>query len=125
MFEELRKYIQEWEKIENIKPKNETQFIKGFIDFLENMEDDRDIEFQGDGAYFGKQISIGFNRVNAGTDKYLNFEVAYNSKHISIYTGKNDGYWTPEYVNIDSKHNFFIPLQKQLKNTLMSAFGLE
>ena len=125
MFEELKKYIQDWQKVENIKPKNETKFIKLFISFLEQIEDDRDIEFEGEGAYFGKQVSIGLHRATAGTDQYLDFEIAYDNKQISIYTGKHEGFWTPEYVRIDRQHNWFVPLQKQLKATLMSAFGLE
>lgn len=123
MFEDLKKYIKEWNYFEGIKPQNDTNFIKMFIDFISKIDDSNDIEFDGDGSYFGKQVSIVYNR-HYNCDFYLNFEVAYYKSKISVYSGKHNGFWTPEFIIIDSEHEFFEQLYSQLHKTLLWAFGL-
>jgi hypothetical protein len=123
MFEELTEYLKNWHSSE-LCPKNEEEFIDLFIDFLNKIDDDRDVTFDGDGAYFGKQITIGWNSGVWSADECLHFEVAYSPNKISVYTAKHNGFWTPCYLEIKSNHPRFFDVQKNLYVLLYRVFGL-
>jgi ribonucleotide reductase beta subunit family protein with ferritin-like domain len=110
MEQNLIEYIREW-KTNKIKPENEETFITLFLEFIENF--DGHFQFDGDGAYFGKQIVI--SRHNMGYDE-LTFEIAYSSNSISIYTGHHSGFWTPEFIQMTDSHSDF----KKIKNAVVS-----
>jgi hypothetical protein len=59
--ENLKEYIKNWTIIEGNKPCNEDLFINEFIDLITNLSDDRDVTFDGDGSYFGKQVTLHLN----------------------------------------------------------------
>jgi hypothetical protein len=107
----LKEYIENWNSIKGVKPENESEFVSLFCDFL--FEADLYMEFDGDGAYFGKQISIHEN--SYFSDSVFNFEIAYSNENISIYSGNHNGFWVPEYVSMTSEHKDF----SNLKNSIM------
>lgn len=116
-------YISDWLAIDNIKPKNEDFFIDNFILFIRGIDDCNDFQFEGDGSYFGKQVSITKDRPYTHR-QLLSFEICYNGNNISIYTGNHNGFWTPEFVNMDSKHLRFKELKCALHDTIYKLIGL-
>lgn len=123
MTKDLKTYIDNWRKIEEIKPKNEPTFIEMFIEFLNGVDDERDISFDGDGSYFGKQITV-IQNWPYGSDRGYGFEISYCSKIISVYTAAHDGYWTPEFIKLEIGEPYFDELKKALHDTMYKLFGL-
>lgn len=112
MEEWLINYIRDWKNSPSPKPINDDVFLFHFIAWIKSEKNMLEFEFDGAGAYFGKQITISrFN--NYGYD-ILRFEIAYTNTIIKIYDGNNEGYWVPEYVDINVDHQLF----KELKETL-------
>ena len=124
MFKELENYLTNWFNIENIKPKNEPVFIQEFIKFIspENFEN-LQFSFDGDGSYFGKQITVSiFNNWNSGY--LLQFEICYDYKKISVYNANHNGFWTPEFIDIEKNNGNFSKLQTKLSKLLFHFFGI-
>jgi len=119
--EVLEKYIEKWEAVEGIKPKNQKVFIDSFIEFINKLDDCSVFSFDGEGSYFGKQLSI---RRDFFSEFDLSFEICFDEKTLSIYTGNHDGLWTPEYVLMSSRHKRFDELMGVIKNKFRWAFGL-
>jgi hypothetical protein len=109
--------------------------IKFFIDFFtaytfSPKADKRDIEFNGEGAYFGKQITIregsanrfGWNDIGEVTE----VEVAYDftSGHICIYTANNDGFWVKPFLELKDTHSEYPKLKDALHRMLSDYFGV-
>lgn len=122
--ETFKAYIQNWNKIEGVKPCNEDDFIAGFIMLLNSIDDHRDIDFDGEGSYFGKQISLCYGQGVWIADKDLSFEISYSKKQIRVYTKNHNGFWRPEYMNIDETHPKFHQVKDILFNLLREVFGL-
>jgi hypothetical protein len=123
MFKKLNEYLSKWHSIEEEeKPCNEDDFINPFIELLNNADSySYDLSFDGDGSYFGKQITISFYKKEYHP---FCFEVAYSQKNISVYTANHHSYWTPEYVRLTSKDARFEEIKKPLFEFLLQAFGL-
>lgn len=122
--EALRIYVQDWNAIkQERKPENQESFISLFLDFLIKCDNDN-ITFDGDGAYFGKQITID-NGMPYTNDPQLCFEVAYSKDKISIYTGNNNGFWYPEYVQITKDHSEFNRIFDVIKKKLITFIGID
>lgn len=125
MFDRLRDYVRNWDKIKNgIFPVNEKEFIELFSYFLLNIEDERDVCFDGDGAYFGKQVTIQWNSGVWRGDKDLTFEVPYCDRKIVVYTGNNEGFWVSPYIDLTPNDEYFYLIQTSLFKLLFRAFGL-
>lgn len=122
-FKELISYVKEWET-KDLKPCNEEVFIKEFLYLIENYPDDREITFDGEGSYFGKQITIEPFSYFGKAPRELNFEISYNENNISIYSGNHNGYWFPEYLSIHRSHPDFEEIQTKLYRFLSKVFGL-
>jgi hypothetical protein len=120
--EYLKKYIEKWRK-EKLKPCNEVEFIEGFIKMLNSDEYLLDCEFDGDGAYFGKQIIIAYCPHIRG-DRDLSFEIAYSNDKISVYTANHNGFWQPEYLKLESGQARFNDVKEPLFKVLYRFFGL-
>lgn len=123
-FETLKQYIREWNDIEGIKPKNEPLFMTEFVKLLQNYPDERDVQFDGDGSYFGKQVTLTPFSFWGKTSPELNFEVAYDKSEIRIYSGRNEGFWWPEFVRITNVDSDFKPLYDVLIGFLKNVFGV-
>ena len=59
----LSDYISHWKSIEGIKPKNDKLFIDEFCVLL-SKTDNNDISYDGEGSYFGNQVSIKFDLIS-------------------------------------------------------------
>lgn len=103
---------------------NKDEIIDIFIQFFNNIEDENDVEFEGDGSYFGKQINIMYNRLYSYNRNSIFIEIAYNYDKISIYTAEHNGFWVPEYIKIDKSHKRFKELQNSLYDLLRKVFGV-
>lgn len=124
-FEPLIQYVKDWQKTEFVKPQNEQLFIDGFITLIKNYPDDREIEFNGEGAYFGKQVTLSpFSYYGYTSCDELMFEVAYCEDKISIYTAHHYGFWSPEFLRMDKTDNRFSELKTELFKFLSNCFGL-
>lgn len=118
MFKELEKYLKNWFNLQGIKPKNEPEFIENFIKFIspDNFEN-LQFNFDGDGSYFGKQISIQMYSFRTNTS--LMFEICYSPNKISVYNGNHNGFWTPEYIELEKGNGNFSELQTKITKLLI------
>lgn len=121
----IEQYIDNWHKQEiGVRPQNEHVFIDLFIDFLKSIDDPNDVEFEGEGAYYGRQVNISKDR-NYKIKRDFAFEIAYDMSYkISVYTDRHEGFWYPEYIKMDVYHPRFDELKTALFNCLKTAFGL-
>lgn len=122
--EQLRDYIKNWIAIDGQKPRNEDLFIDEFIKLITNLEDDRDIQFDGDGSYFGKQITLHLDSGIWIGDPLIHFEIAYSQTEISVYSAKHNGFWYPEYLSISNEHPRFKEVINPFFKLLYRVFGL-
>ena len=123
--QKLTDYIKSWDQAENPKPKNEDVFIDAFIYLLDNLEDDRDITFDGDNAYDGKQVTLALNRVYTTSEPIIYFEIAYGNDMVKVYTANHHGFWVPEYLRLDIyQGNKFQKVKTALDKRLRKVFGL-
>lgn len=94
--------LKKFDMIEGVKPEADEEFIKLFIDFLRDEQDELEIFEIADGAYFGKQITIGDkHRYYSSTE--IRLEIAYDDNNIVVYTANHNGYWVPPYISLTSK----------------------
>lgn len=120
--EDFIEYLDKWHDGKD-RPKNETKFVDGFLLFLKSIDDSRDVSFDGEGAYFGRQITIHKDRVFS-PHKRLAFEVAYSATKISVYTAFHSGFWHPEYLLMDDLSPRFFEVRTVLFNLLHWVFGI-
>ena len=121
----LEEYIRKWSSVDGIKPCNEQDFYELFTELLKSDLDDRDFEFDGDGSYFGKQVSLNVGSAYSWCFRNtLSFEIAYSNDRIKVYTGNHDGFWTPEYIDMDTSDERFNYLKAVLFTKLREVFGL-
>lgn len=91
-------------------------------------KDKRDIVFDGDGSYYGKQISIregSSGRYPQGTG-VTEIEVAYDfvSGHICIYDDNHNGFCIKPYLEIKYTHSEYSKLAAALHRMLSDYFGI-
>lgn len=119
----LSEYISNWKQIEGIKPCNDPDFIEEFSKMLPKLET-CDISYDGDGSYFGQQVSVVFGSYGMRPDRNLCFEIAYSQDEIRVYDGNNEGFWTPEYLSLKKGQENFDTIKELLFSNLMRLFGL-
>ena len=119
----LSEYISNWKQIEGIKPINEPIFIEEFSKMLPQIET-CDISYNGDGSYFGQEVSIIFGSYGMNIDRNLCFEIAYSQTEIRVYDGNHAGYWTPEYLSLKKGQENFDVIKELLFSNLIRLFGL-
>lgn len=125
MLKELKEYIETWNAADNPKPCNEDIFVKEFLEIINNLEDERDISFDGDNAYGGKQITLRLNSFwYHDKDQVAWFEIAYSPDYVKVYTAKHHGFRVPEYLRMDYDHPRFKEVQGALYKLLYKVFGL-
>ena len=124
--EELKQYLLSWHQNPGQKPENEPAFVDNFIHLLKTLEDERDITFDGDGSYFGKQVTLALNSYyrRAPEEELLQFEIAYDQNTVRVYTARNEGYWVPPYLDMTIQHPKFIEVKTALFALLHKTFGL-
>lgn len=123
MIEKLINYVVNWKNDQNIKPCNEVEFIDLFLEFISTV--DLNFSFDGNGAYFGKQITIcRDNGYLSGYDE-LTFEIAYDVNKIVIYNGNHNGFWVPEYACILSTDTRFLEIQNAIFSLIKKHIGIE
>ena len=106
------------------RTKNCVEMLKPFLDFLDLITDERDVTFDGEGSYFGKQITINYNSQYNSRNPFQ-FEIAYDFEDkISIYTANNNGFWVPEYFVLIESHPDFEETKNKLNEFLKRIFGL-
>lgn len=98
-------------------------FTLTFIEFLKNLSVDF-VEFNGEGYYWGKQITID-TASTPFTSKGVCFELVYSPSQIIVYTGLHNGYYVESYLNLMLGEYLFDELQKALSSLLSKVFGLD
>lgn len=124
-FSKLIDYVDNWHKIEGIKPSNEPLFVLEFVELLKNFPDEREITFDGEGAYFGKQVTIEPFSFYGKSARQLAFEIAYSNDIIRVYNADHHGFWNPEFINMDKSNIDFEDLKRELFDFLTKIFGLK
>lgn len=99
---EMKEYIQEWKKLE-VKPSNDLIFVSNFIEYI-NQIDCENFEFgNGENGYCGYTAYLFETnpkyKMSSGRE-VLDFEFAYGSDFVKVFYLHNDGYWTPEYIDL-------------------------
>lgn len=127
--EKLISLLKDWNSIEGIKPVNDKDIIESFIKFFwpddEKEFVDMWITFEGDGSYFGKQISMEEdNRWEMKPDDLLSLEISHSQDKISVYTGNHHGFWTPEYIKLKRGDPYFLQLRESLYKRIADFTGL-
>ena len=99
--EEMEAYIKAWHEMESPKPSNDTQFINNFITYIKAADADC-WEFSGDNGYCGSTATItDVDQSYKFHRSLLDFEIAFSCGVVKVFTLYHDGFWTPEYINID------------------------
>lgn len=94
--ERIKEYVAEWNKMDGVKPCNDPQFISDFIEFCKNSEKDQ-WGFSGENGYCGNTATISeFDR--CGFSSGLEFEFAFGSNFVKVFTANHHGFWVPEYI---------------------------
>lgn len=117
-------YVSNWNNIEGIKPQNEKKFLDYFLLLIKNYPDDREVVFNGEGSYFGKQITLEPFSYWGRPNHLLCFEVSYNENKISVYSASNCGFWVPEFISLSKGDDLFEEVKKVLFDFLYVVFGL-
>lgn len=123
MTEELKDYLKQWHKIEGIKPKNVPYFIDLFEAFMDGLTDSRDISFDGDGSYFGQQVTIEEDSVYRSSGEF-GFEICYCATIVRVYSSNHNGFWHPEYIDLKIDEPYFDKIRNVIYRTLVRLFGL-
>ncbi len=123
---QLSDFITNWNKNPDTRKENDSAFITLFCELISSPHfDERDVTFDGDGAYFGKQITINVGstwRMSSVSD--LDFEIAYDHSQIVIYTANHNGFWVEPFVSMTHHHPEFFKMRRALYSLLMRVFGL-
>lgn len=122
-FDNLIAYIKNWNEIDGIKPCNEETFIKEFLNLINNYPDEMEVTFDGEGAYFGKQVTLEPFSYYGRPPIDLRFEVAYSKTLLKVYSANHNGFWYPEFLSIEKgkdEHNVI----GQFYDFLKLIFGL-
>lgn len=120
----LLNFISKWEDSDKIA--NQSEFVDNFLVVMRRC-DDEDFEFDGNGSYFGKQVTLRVGSYyNWDYNRSLGFEIAYDDNNIVVYTSNNDGYWVAPYIAVNRQKDDvkFEYVNLVLKEKLKSVFGL-
>ena len=101
-------------------------FFSHFIGWLNDGIRDEllTIEFNGNGAYFGKEVFITLSNASMRYNRDLAFEVAYSEDHITIYTANHNGFWTPSYYAANNLASNFHSNRIVLLTKIQHLFGI-
>lgn len=122
-FQQLIDYVNDWNN-KDIKPSNEALFVLEFVKLLNNYPDDREISFDGEGSYFGKQVTLEPFSFWGKSPRQLAFEIAYCDTQIVVYKADHNGFWQPPFISMDQSNIDFEDLKNHLFTFLRKTFGL-
>lgn len=96
-------YIEEWHKIDGVKPINDPTFIANFTKFLKNNPKEY-FEFKGDNNYCDHTVVVhtyepSFTYFRSQPDMDT-FEIAYDCNFIKVFTANHNGNYVPEYISL-------------------------
>lgn len=102
--EYIKEYIEMWNK-EDHKPQNDGKFIAHFTEFAEGADLDH-WDFDGENGYCGYTAALWEHPrtipVNGLTFEFAyGRDVAYGRGFVKVFTGAHNGFWTPEYINLE------------------------
>ncbi len=102
--EQIKKYIEGWDKAKNPKPCNDPEFIKNFTEYLKES-DPECWRFEGENHYCGytailHEDIMGFGDSNVNFEFAYCFDEPYGSIFVSVFTENHQGFWTPEYIKL-------------------------
>jgi hypothetical protein len=120
----LMAYVDNWAAIDGLKPCNEEEFIVLFYKLLAGFPDEREVSFDGEGSYFGKQVTLEPFSYYGRPPSQLRFEVAYSHGSIRVYSANHNGFWYPEFIRMSKGDVGFDSLKGVLFNFLEGVFGL-
>ena len=99
--ESLKQYIDKWDKEDLPKLENDKDFISDFVQFARESTFDH-WEFLGVNGYCGYTALLHeFSAYGGNYALGLIFEFAYSDEFVKVFTGKNNGFWVPEYIDLD------------------------
>jgi len=99
MNNEMKDYLEYWNSIEGVKPKNDPVFIQEFVGFMKERDKDH-YEFKGENYYCGNTAIIYDDNPMYCMSRTTCFEFAYGSDFVKVFTGHHSGFWVPEYISL-------------------------
>ena len=97
--DEIKEYINIWDKIEGVKPTNDLVFITAFTEFA-RTSDIEQWDFRGENGYCGYTARVQEYPYYTPL-RGLGFEFAYDKNFVKVFTDKHNGFWTPEYISLE------------------------
>lgn len=97
-FEKLKTYIREWKESEE-KPCNDIVFVAEFTEWIKTLDKDN-WSFEGENGYCGSTAIVNEYPFSVPARGEL-FEFAYSKDFVKVFTGYNNGYWSPEYIKLE------------------------
>ena len=101
---------------------NQNDFFPDFLAYIDTLSSN-DFVFNGEGSYFGKQITVIEDNYFARED-LLCFEVAYDNTQIVIYTANHNGFWVKPYCTVNHDNTMFKAFYRIFVNIMKDKFGL-
>lgn len=118
----IKQYIKDWHSSEE-KECNNPGFISALI-LLMGKVGVSYYEFSGENHYCGNTAIL--NEIPPAYQLgrgYFCLEFAYSNEFIKVFTGHHNGFWVPEYISIDSKHDNFEEMHSILKSKFIEWGG--
>ena len=99
--EEMEAYLKAWHEMGSPKPSNDIQFVNNFIKHIKSMDADC-WDFTGDNGYCGSTATLtDCNQSYKFNRSPLDFEIAFGDGFVKVFTLYHNGYWSPEYINLE------------------------
>lgn len=117
---EIKKYIDEWEYIDGVKPINDSTFMYNFMGFIKDSDIDQ-WNFSGENGYCGNTAKVQEHPSYVPLQGF-GFEFAYGANFVKVFNANHSGFWVPEYI--DLKGDESLVLLGIIKNKLLEWGGV-
>lgn len=96
----MEDYLKKWQLAESPKPCNDREFVGQFLDFIKSRPY-CNWEFDGDNGYCGSTATVYEDDPRYCMGRALAFEFAYGQNFVKVFTANHNGFWVPEYINLE------------------------
>jgi hypothetical protein len=121
MEERFDEFMKKW-NAQDLKEANDPEFISIFTDLLRALNEPSDVEFLGNGAYFGTSFAINFE--SSFRRPSIELEVAIDERNFVVYTGRHNGFWVPAFITLETGNERFEEVRGLFVSTISRIMGL-
>ncbi len=113
----MKEFIEKFNNTDGVKPVNDEKFISDFIEFMKSKDKDH-YDFDGENHYCGFTAIVYDEEPTYCMGRTLAFEFAYDKDFVKVFTANHNGFWVPEYINLNGEDAK--PILDVLKNKFLS-----